>query len=200
MILEHFSFYPGKNLGAYGDAGALITGNEELAKKAEMFCNHGSLTKHEHKIEGINSRMDGIQAAILSVKLNFIHDWTKKRNLVASTYIKYLSTFDDKLKCLILNLNIEHSFHLFVIRTSPNHRDNLKKWLESKGISTGIHYPKALPFLEAYSYLEHENKEFPNAFNFQGSILSLPMYPELTESSVGDICEEITQYFNENFN
>ncbi len=195
-----FSFYPGKNLGAYGDAGALITDDKELALKAEMFCNHGSLKKHEHKIEGINSRMDGIQAAILSVKLNFIHDWTQKRNLVASYYNKHLSTLHDKLNCPIQNPDIEHSFHLFVVKTSPYHRDNLKKWLESKGISTGIHYPKALPFLDAYNYLGHDKKEFPNAFNFQESILSLPIYPELTEPTVEAICKEITQYFDENFN
>lgn len=192
-IASSFSFYPGKNLGAYGDAGCIVTDCDDLAQKFRMYANHGALKKHNHIIEGINSRMDGLQAAILNVKLNYIHEWTDKRIYNAGLYKKYLNHISE------VNLPVErentiHSYHLFVILAQK--RDLLAEWLKSKGIEVSIHYPKALPNLPAYEYLNVEKEEFPISSRLQNEILSLPMYPELTEEEIKYIVEQITIFYN----
>lgn len=176
-----FSFYPGKNLGAYGDAGAIVTNNEELAIKARMFANHGRINKYDHEFEGVNSRMDGIQGAILNVKLKYIEEWNKKRYENACSYRKYLDGVDNIILPYIPDKG-SHVFHLFVIRT--NRRDELQQKLKEKGISTGIHYPIPLPYLKAYSYLKHKTEDFPVALKCSKEILSLPMFPELTHEQI----------------
>ena len=191
-IAGTFSFYPGKNLGAYGDAGAIVTNDDELATKGRMFANHGSLKKHHHEIEGINSRMDGIQAAILSVKLPHIADWNQKRYHNALLYNELLADVED-IVTPIIRPNAKHIFHLYVIRTPK--RDQLPEYLQDHGISTGIHYPTALPFLKAYAYLGNSLEDFPVAYQYQGEILSLPMYPELTSDAVHFVCNTIREFY-----
>jgi len=176
-----FSFYPGKNLGAYGDAGAIITDDDSLAENARMFANHGSLIKHEHVIEGINSRMDGIQAAVLSVKLAHLARWNRRRYENALSYNDLFKDVDGVVTPLI-RCDATHIFHLYVIRTQ--HRDKVGEYLKDKGISTGIHYPTPLPFLKAYEYLGARPEDFPVACEYEDKILSLPMFPELTPEKI----------------
>ncbi len=189
-IAGTFSFFPGKNLGAYGDAGCIISNDEQFATKARMYANHGALKKHFHEVEGINSRLDGIQAAILLTKLNYISDWNDKRLKNALQYNKLLADVDD-IALPDISPNVKHVFHLYVVRTTK--RDKLQAHLEKNGIATGIHYPTALPFLKAYEYLEHKANDFPIAHNYTAEILSLPMYPELTKEMINYIIENIQQ-------
>lgn len=185
-----FSFYPAKNLGAYGDAGAIITNDDGLARRCRMFTNHGSLKKHDHKMEGINSRLDGLQAAILSVKLDHIHDWNDARRQHARKYNELLSDMDGIVTPSV-RTNASHVFHLYVVRV--DRRDELQEALEARGISTSIHYPTPLPFLEAYDYLGYEPEDFPVAYEYQDQILSLPMYPEMTDDMIGYTAKAIQE-------
>ena len=192
-IAASFSFYPGKNLGAYGDAGCIITNDDQLAEKCRMYANHGALKKHHHIIEGINSRLDGLQAAILNAKIPYIIDWTSKRNEKAEVYRKHLS----EIESIILpkqRENTVHSYHLFVVRAKK--RDQLAEWLKSKDIEVAIHYPTALPHLPAYQYLKSGKEEYPVATQLQNEILSLPIYPELTEDEIGYVAKAIKDFYN----
>lgn len=190
-----FSFYPGKNLGAYGDAGAVITDEDELAEKIRRFANHGSLKKHDHEFEGMNSRLDGLQAAILSIKLKYIDEWNKKRHQNALRYNKLLGEADG-ITTPKIRKSSDHIFHLYVIRTEK--RDELAAYLRNNGIETGIHYPVALPFLKAYGYLGHKLGDFPVAYEYQNEILSLPMFPELAEQRIDYIANSITDFYIRN--
>jgi len=185
-----FSFFPGKNLGAYGDAGCIITSSEELAIKAKMIANHGGLKKHSHEIEGINSRMDGIQAAILSAKLNYIDEWTSLR----ISHSKFYSSgiINEKIIKPVEKNNVKHVYHLYVIRSEV--RDLLKTHLKDNGIPTSIHYPKSLPYLPAYDYLKHIPSDFPNAYNLTEKILSIPIYPEMSEEKIKYIFDKINSF------
>ena len=186
-----FSFYPGKNLGAYGDAGAVVTNNDELAIKIRMLANHGRVGKYNHEFEGVNSRMDGIQGAVLSVKLRYLSSWTEKRRKAAAFYNELL-----KEKSNIVTPKEEeyakHVYHLYVIRIKE--RDKLQKHLKEKGISTGVHYPIALPNLSAYKYLGHKPSDFPIASQYQDEILSLPMYPEIGADQIRYIADCIGSF------
>ena len=169
-----FSFYPGKNLGAYGDAGALVTDNDDWAARARMFANHGRAKKYDHDFEGVNSRLDGLQAAILSVKLRHLDQWTNSRRRIAYRY-------NDALKSLKVVVpheldDVRAVYHLYVVRVPGGKRDTLQEHLKACGISTGIHYPIALPHLNAYSHLGHSEGEFPESLKASGEILSLPMF------------------------
>jgi len=186
-----FSFFPGKNLGAYGDAGCIVTNDDEVAVKARMFANHGALKKHFHEFEGINSRLDGMQAAILSVKLKYIHKWTDFRIQHASTYSRLMSEFAN-IVTPVTNKGAKHVFHLFVVRS--NNRDELQNLLKQNGVFTGIHYPIALPFLKAYEYMDHSTEDFPVASKYMNKILSLPMYPELKYAEIELVCSLISKY------
>ena len=180
-IAGSFSFYPGKNLGAYGDAGCIITNDDLLAEKCRMFANHGALKKPNHLMEGINSRLDGMQAAILSAKLPHILEWTNNRIKHASTYDKCLAGIEEIILPKV-RPGTKHSFHLYVIRAKK--RDKLMEHLRNKGIETAIHYPIALPNLPAYAYLKCSPFDFPVATRLQQEILSLPLYPELTREII----------------
>ena len=183
-----FSFYPGKNLGAYGDGGAIVTNNDKLADLCKMYANHGRIDKYNHEFEGINSRLDGLQAAVLNVKLKYIDNWNEQRREVASWYKKYLSSTEN----IILPIELENTlpvYHLFVIRTKK--RNELQQYLKENGISTGVHYPIGLPFLNAYKYLNHKPEDFPVTYQYQNEILSLPIYPEMTEEMVKYVSEKI---------
>jgi dTDP-4-amino-4,6-dideoxygalactose transaminase len=183
-----FSFYPGKNLGAYGDAGALVTGNEEWARNARMLANHGRTKKYDHDFEGVNSRLDGLQAAVLSVKLRHLEDWTQRRRRNASLYneaLKNLVGTPDELS------NVRTVYHLYVVRVPAKGRELIQELLKSDGISTGIHYPIALPYLNAYKYLKHDTRDFAQAFAASHEILSLPMFPELTEEQIKYVAQRL---------
>lgn len=185
-----FSFYPGKNLGAYGDAGALVTNDDKLADWCATYARHGG--KGEHIMEGINSRLDGLQAAILNVKLPHLQSWTEARRAVAAKYDKLLSGIPE-LRTPMVAANRDHVYHLYVVRT--DRRDALKKHLADAGIATVLNYPKALPFYPAYAYLGHTPKDFPGAFANQSQILSLPIYPELTDEMIAHVAGSIRSFF-----
>jgi dTDP-4-amino-4,6-dideoxygalactose transaminase len=187
-----FSFYPGKNLGAYGDAGAIVTSDGVLAKKARMFANHGRVDKYDHEIEGINSRLDGIQAAILGVKLKHLDAWSEARRKNAYLYNDYLKGTD--LVSPVEIANVKAVYHLYVVRAKKELRGKLQDHLKSKGIATGIHYPIALPNLKAYAYMNHNRNDFPEATMASEEILSLPMYPELSDSQIRFVAQEIKEF------
>lgn len=191
-IAGTLSFYPGKNLGAYGDAGAIVTNNDELAEKCRMYANHGALVKHQHHIEGINSRLDGLQAAILNAKLPYIQEWTEKRISNAAIYDKHLAGIKDIIIPTV-RANSRHTFHLYVIRAKK--RDQLAEFLKKKGIDTAIHYPTPLPFLPAYAYQKAKRTDYPVTAEYQSEILSLPMYPELTEEAIQYIAKAVAEFY-----
>jgi dTDP-4-amino-4,6-dideoxygalactose transaminase len=187
-----FSFYPGKNLGAYGDAGALVTDNNDWAAAARMFANHGRTRKYDHDFEGVNSRLDGLQAAILSVKLRHLEAWTEKRRTNAYRYNEALAGLD--IVTPVERNDVRAVFHLYVIRVAGGERDDLQKHLKARGISTGIHYPLALPYLKAYRHLHHGEQDFPESLKASREILSLPMFPELTPDQVDYIVSGIRDF------
>jgi dTDP-4-amino-4,6-dideoxygalactose transaminase len=182
-----FSFYPGKNLGAYGDAGAIVTDDEELAIRCRMIGNHGRVKKYDHDFEGVNSRLDGLQAAILSVKLKHLEDWTQQRRKVADIYKEFLH--DSEVIIPVEAVGVKHVYHLYVVRVPR--RNAIQAVLKEKGIDTGIHYPIALPNLRAYNYLGYKPADFPTATEYSKEILSLPMYPELGRSQIEYICQHL---------
>jgi dTDP-4-amino-4,6-dideoxygalactose transaminase len=191
-IAGSFSFYPGKNLGAYGDAGCIVTNNLELAIKCRMFANHGALKKHHHEIEGINSRMDGLQAAVLNVKLPHLKSWTAARQTNASLYREALSEIS-QIKYIAEKPNTKHSYHLFIILSED--RDALKVHLDAAGIETAIHYPTPLPLLKAYAAEGYTTTDFPHAAKAASQILSLPMYSELTSEQIKYVAQSIKAFY-----
>jgi dTDP-4-amino-4,6-dideoxygalactose transaminase len=188
-----FSFYPGKNLGAMGDAGAVCTNDPALARRMSMFARHGGLTKGDHQIEGINSRLDGLQAAILSVKLPLLTYWTHRRKDLAAKYEVLLRGIDG-LSLPVIAQGREHVFHLYVIQHEK--RDSLVCHLNGLGIQTVISYPKALPFLPAYARFEHEPTDFPNAYRNQSRILSIPIFPEMTQAQQQAVADAIRSFLD----
>jgi len=191
-IASAFSFYPTKNLGAYGDAGAIVTNNEALAIHMRRYANHGALKKDDHEMEGVNSRLDTLQAAILSVKLKHILSWTSKRIANAMKYHQLLKNIPE-VRLPETRTSTTHTFHLYVIRT--DRRNELKAYLDRNGIETSIHYPQALPNLTAYNHLGHKSTDFPVASAYQNQILSLPIYPELTDAQIEYVCNTIQRFF-----
>ncbi len=187
-----FSFYPTKNLGALGDAGCVVTHQDQLAEKVRRLANHGGLSKDDHLIEGFNSRMDTMQAAVLHVKLRHLTVWNARRIKNAQLYFENLSAI--KSICLPqVRKSTVHTFHLFVIRVDQ--RDELKIFLESKGVQTLIHYPKALPYEPAYDYLKHKAEDFPVSNQLQRTVLSLPISPEISEGQILYVCRMIKEFY-----
>ncbi|MFW2600996.1 DegT/DnrJ/EryC1/StrS family aminotransferase [Aliarcobacter butzleri] len=182
-----FSFYPGKNLGAYGDGGAIVTNSDELAKKCKMIANHGRIEKYNHEFEGRNSRLDGLQAAILSVKLKHLDKWTEARIKVADYYLENLKDVDG----IVVPKREDWAkqvYHLFVIRTKK--RDELQQYLKDNDIQSGIHYPISLPKLKAYDYIGQANEEFfANKSDVQ--LLSLPIGEHLTIDDIKNVIQKI---------
>jgi dTDP-4-amino-4,6-dideoxygalactose transaminase len=187
-----FSFYPGKNLGAYGDAGCTITNNDHLADWMTTYARHGG--KGEHVMEGINSRMDGLQGAVLNVKLPYLAAWTEARQRIAARYDELLKGVGDIVTPKVAHSR-DHVYHLYVIRT--DRRDALKKHLADAGITTVLNYPKALPFYPAYAYLGHKAGDFPVAYANQSRILSLPIFPEMSEQMISYVVQHISRFFGE---
>jgi dTDP-4-amino-4,6-dideoxygalactose transaminase len=185
-----FSFYPGKNLGAYGDGGAIVTNNKDIEQKSRMYSNHGRSDKYAHQVEGVNSRLDGIQAAVLDVKLKHLDSWIKRRNEVANFYLDKLKEFDIILPKI--NDGVLSVYHLFVIRVKD--RDALREFLGSKDIQTGIHYPTALPKLEAYKNHTQDCSDF-FACSSDSELLSLPMGEHLEDEDIQKVYLAIKEYF-----
>jgi len=194
-IAASFSFYPGKNLGAYGDAGCITTNDAQLAEKCRMYANHGALKKHHHQIEGINSRLDGLQAAILSAKLPYILEWTEQRISKAALYNKYLKGIEEIIIPAV-RPESKHTFHLYVIRAKK--RNELMAYLKEKDIETFLHYPTPLPALPCYNYLGYKpEKDFPVSMMLQQEILSIPLYPELTEEMIVYAADTIRSFYKQ---
>ena len=181
-----FSFYPGKNLGAMGDAGAILTNDIELSNYMQKFARHGGLTKGVHEIEGINSRLDGMQAAILNVKLQQIHGWDSRRRKIAQLYLDRLKNIDS-IEAPVTRSDSDHAWHLFVIKTAD--RDQLSKFLRENGVDTSVNYPVPLPLLPCYQHLGHSEGDFPNAEKLSATGLSIPLYPELKDEEIERIID-----------
>lgn len=183
-----FSFYPGKNLGAFGDAGAVVSQDEDLIERIRMLANHGRLEKYTHKMEGVNSRLDGMQAAILRVKLRHLDEWNQKRRAHADVYLESLSA--SEFRPQTVNPNAEPVWHLFVIRLAE--REALQKKLKDEGIATGIHYPVPLHVQPAYQERQIPLGSLPVTEKAANEVVSLPMYPELTETQLESIVNAMT--------
>lgn len=184
-----FSFYPGKNLGAYGDGGAIVTDDADLALRCRMIANHGRIEKYDHLFEGRNSRLDSLQAAILAVKLRQLDSWIAARNRCAAYYAENLVGIGDlRLPCVAKN--VRHAFHLYVVQTE--HREALRARLTSEGIESGIHYPIALPDMKAYEYLGGGSFR---ASVMAGQVLSLPIGEHLTESDLKAVVSAVQEFF-----
>lgn len=185
-----FSFYPTKNLGAYGDGGAVITNNEELHNKLIMLRNYGEVKKFTSKIEGFNSRLDELQAAILRVKLKYLDEWNNRRRVISKLYRQLLESPNVQVPCE--KEWAKHNYHLFVIRVS--NRGPLRRYLDDKGIGTQIHYPIPIHLQDAYKGLGHKEGDYPESERHAKEIVSLPIYPELTKEEI-----EITAKHNNEF-
>lgn len=185
-----FSFYPGKNLGAMGDAGCLVTNRSDLARHAELFARHGG--KGVHEIEGINSRLDGLQAAVLNVKLPHLADWTKARRQLAHRYTAALGGMDG-LVVPSERSGGEHVYHLYSVLTER--RDDLRASLNAAGIGTVVNYPVPLPLLPAYSRFGHTAEDFPVAVRQTSRVLCLPIFPELGEERLDHVVAAVKSHF-----
>jgi dTDP-4-amino-4,6-dideoxygalactose transaminase len=187
-----FSFYPAKNLGAYGEAGALTTNENSLALKARMFRDHGQKEKYHHAFEGHNYRMDGIQGAILGIKLPHLKTWIDARRRIARMYFAGLDGVGD----LILpaeRADATHVYHLYVVQTAR--RDRLQEHLRARGVITGLHYPVPLHLQAAYKSLGHSTGDFPITESVAQRGLSLPMFPELRDDEIEYVCSSVREFF-----
>ena len=173
-----FSFYPGKNLGACGEAGAVITDDEQLAQRCQMLRDHGQSTKYFHDVEGYNGRLDAIQAALLRVKLRHLSEWNERRRQAARRYDEMLADAEPTISLPRVSSSSRPVYHLYVVRVAD--RDALGKQLATAGIGTGIHYPIPLHLTRAYQYLGFKRGDFPVAEEAAAHVLSLPMFPELS--------------------
>lgn len=198
-----FSFYPGKNLGAYGEAGAVLTNDDDLAKKVRMLRDHGASQKYLHEIYGHNYRMEGIQGAVLGVKMKHIDKWTEGRRTVAAKYRDLLGKIDS----IILPSEMpyaKHVYHLFVIQltgsdidATTKRRDELQKFLAAREIATGLHYPVPLHLQPCFSHLGYHRGAFPVTEKLAATGLSLPMFPELSEDQMAFVADSIAEFFNQ---
>ena len=186
-----FSFFPGKNLGAYGDGGAVVTNSQELAEKCRMLANHGRLDKYDHKMEGVNSRLDGLQAAVLNVKLKHLEKWTEQRIAIADHYDKNLPPAVERFERVQGN---RHVYHLYVIKVK--NLEALQAYLKEKGIGFGVHYPIALPLLKAYAHLGYTEKDFPVAFRLSKEILSIPVDGSMTMEQARYVTDVISEFYS----
>ncbi len=181
-----FSFYPGKNLGAYGEAGAVVTNSSEIDAKIKMFRDHGQSKKYHHSMIGWNGRMDGFQGAVLSVKLKHLPAWTESRRKNARMYNEMLSGIDG-IELPVEEAHNKHVYHLYVIRMK--NRDAVMTHLQDNGVACGIHYPVPLHLTDAYRSLKYDRGDFPVAEQCADEYISLPMFPELTEEHIRYVAE-----------
>jgi len=189
--LACFSFYPGKNLGAYGDGGMITTNDTDLATRLRRLRNHGRTTKYEHSEVGFNYRMDAVQATVLNFKLPFLDDWNASRRYWAGRYRERLSATPLTLPALIPDT--EPVYHLFTVRCTC--RDKLASFLAERAIETGVHYPVPLHLQPAFRFLGYSEADFPVAEAICREIISLPIFPEMTEHQFEHVCESIDEFF-----
>ncbi|KXK13500.1 MAG: Glutamine--scyllo-inositol transaminase [Chloroflexi bacterium OLB14] len=187
-----FSFYPTKNLGAFGDGGMVVTDNSALAEKATLLRQYGWKNRYISQIKGTNSRLDELQAAMLRVKLKYLDIWNRRRRELANHYLRLLA--DTNLILPTQPSDCEHVYHQFVVRYSK--RDDLQKFLQQKGIHTAIHYPVPVHLQPAYTNLGYPKGSLPNTEKISTEILSLPLYPELTEEQVKFVSECVLEFIN----
>jgi UDP-2-acetamido-2-deoxy-ribo-hexuluronate aminotransferase len=188
------SFFPSKNLGCFGDGGAIFTNNDTLAEKMRMIINHGSKIKYHHEIVGVNSRLDTLQAAILSVKLDYLDEYCTNRQTAADYYSKNLQNIKEIITPTIHKKGT-HVFHQYTLRVLNNKRDELKKYLENNGIPTMIYYPISLHKQKAFENY-HNGENLAVAENLEKEVISLPMHTELNEETLQFICKHIQDFFN----
>ncbi len=188
-----YSFYPGKNLGAYGDAGCVVTNNDEYAESIRLYRDHGRKTKYEHVVEGYSSRMDGFQAAVLSVKLKYLDKWVEQRRHIAELYNNFLP---DNLRKPYEKQDNKHSYHIYAVETE--NRDKLLERLKTNGVEAGIHYPIPLHLQPAYNYLNIKQGVLPVAEHHAKTTLSLPIFPEIKEDEIKYIAQTIKDFFIDN--
>jgi dTDP-3-amino-3,4,6-trideoxy-alpha-D-glucose transaminase len=187
-----FSFYPGKNLGAYGDGGMVTTNDPGVVERTRLLRNYGERAKYDHVVKGVNSRLDGLQAAFLTAKLQHLPSWNEARLRHADAYISELQGVGD----LAFQRRSEfstHVYHLFIVETGE--RDALREFLTERGIQTGIHYPIPIHLQDAYRDLGFGPGSFPHAEALARRALSLPMYPELTEEQIGRVAGAVREFF-----
>ena len=196
-----FSFYPGKNLGAYGEGGAVVTDDDKLAAKIRMLREHGQSEKYYHETMGHNYRMEGIQGAVLGVKLKYLENWTNERRRVAAKYKELLNDLD-RIALPFEAEGVRHVYHLFVLRIlndSPDKvqklRDSLKNYLHENKIASGLHYPVPLHQQKCFESLGYKKGDFPVSEKLAEGGLSLPMYPELTNDQVEYVSSKIRKFF-----
>jgi len=193
--LSCFSFYPSKNLGAFGDAGMILTDNDAIAHRLRLLREYGQEAKYHHKILGYNRRIDELQAAVLRVKLKHLDSWNSARRLNVNIYNELLEVLKEKnvLKTPIEKKGATHVYHLYVIQMSQ--RDEVRDYLRKNGISTGIHYPIPIHKQESYASISYRQGKLTNTNDLGKSILSLPMFPELTESEIIRISQSLVDYY-----
>lgn len=188
-----FSFYPGKNLGACGEAGAVTTGDEEIAQRVRMLRDHGQAQKYYHDLEGYNGRLDAIQAGVLRVKLRYLAEWNRKRREVAVGYHHLFSPLASTITLPYEPSSCNSVYHLYVIRSKD--RERLRRHLGEAGIGTGIHYPVALHLQKAYFGMGYKEGDFPIAEKAAAEVLSLPMYPQLRPEQQQRVAQEVSNFF-----
>lgn len=184
-----FSFFPSKNLGGIGDGGMVLASNSENAQKIRMLKSHGSEIKYYHDVVGTNSRLDTIQAAALRVKLKYLSQWNKERQRVAQ---RYLAGLKDQVQLPVQADDCQHVFHQFTIRVAD--RDACKQFLQDEGVGSMIYYPVSLHQQRAFDYLDYSDDDFPVTRKAQEEVLSLPMFPELADQQVDEICAKIRAF------
>lgn len=196
-----FSFYPGKNLGAYGEAGAVVTNNDELAKKIIKLREHGQSQKYYHDSFGHNYRMEGIQGAVLGVKLKYLAGWTDERRRAAAKYKELLGNFEEISLPEELP-NLKHVYHLYVVKVNGKSldareetRNKLQSFLSDNGIASGLHYPVPLHLQKCFSYLGYKKGDFPVTEELAQSCLSLPIFPELKDEQIEFVASKIKEFF-----
>jgi len=189
-----FSFYPGKNLGAYGEGGMVVTKDEGLATLVKELRNHGGIGKYEHKSLGYNSRLDALQAAVLDEKLKYLDEWNKKRREIASLYQKHLGGIEE-LQIFAPRPDTEAVYHLYAVKLLRGDRADFMKYLSERGIATGIHYPAPLHLLPPFAKLQYRRGDFPVAEAYCERTVSLPIFPGITEEKASFVVKTIHDYF-----
>jgi dTDP-4-amino-4,6-dideoxygalactose transaminase len=190
--ISSWSFYPGKNLGAWGEAGGITTNDEKLFNYSEKYINHGSSKKYFHDLIGHNYRMSEFQAAVLIEKMKYLNHWTDLRRANAKKYNERL-TGTENICIPHESPDCKHVYHLYVIRAK--NRTKLISYLNDKGIGTGVHYPFPLHLTDAYKYLDYKKGDFPISERCADEIVSLPMYPELKENEINYVCDSIRSFY-----
>lgn len=189
------SFYPSKNLGCYGDGGAMYTNDDQIAQKLRVVANHGMQRRYYHDIIGVNSRLDSIQAAVLNVKLPHLHLWNQQRRKVADQYDRQLSG----IQSILIPTRVpwsEHVFHQYTIRVTDGRRDELQKYLAENKIPSMIYYPVPMHEQEAFNKLVRRRVPLTNTNKISQEVLSLPMHPDMMDEQIGYVCEHMRTFFN----